>query len=623
MTWSTLAACGRTARRALCGSWVAVRHTCQAAVVLLLSATAFAQNLEAVLSPGPLIRAHAKLESDCKSCHVRFDRAAQDGLCIACHKEVGVDLRQKSGWHGRQKPQPCRACHTDHRGRDVSIAEVDSRTFDHRLTDYVLSGRHAQVECRQCHAAGRKYRQAPSDCASCHRKDDAHRGALGPQCANCHRESRWKEASFDHDATRFKLAGRHVGTACAACHKTADYRQAPQNCVGCHRKDDKHRGVYGDACENCHDARAWTGIAFRHDVDTRFALRGRHRELRCESCHGGTLYRDKLGSACIDCHRKDDKHGGGLGPDCQNCHAERRWSEASRLDHDRSNFPLRGAHQKVECKACHATPRFRETPSDCVACHRAGDKHQGTLGKGCATCHTDANWKATKFDHGRTRFVLRGGHAAPPRRCAECHRDLASFRPTPLACVSCHRKDDRHESQLGGACEACHGDGAWRAGRFDHAHARFALSGAHVRVACKQCHASPRFRDAPRDCVGCHRKDDRHNARFGESCADCHGARDWRLWAFDHGRRTDYALEGAHQRAACEACHVGPAPQGRKTAPLERQCATCHRRDDVHDGSFGAQCDRCHRPTGWRQVDPGRPRTSRIDVDAHASGGRS
>ena len=38
---------------------------------------------------------------ECANCHVKFDRAAQDGLCLDCHKEVGADVRAKQGYHGR------------------------------------------------------------------------------------------------------------------------------------------------------------------------------------------------------------------------------------------------------------------------------------------------------------------------------------------------------------------------------------------------------------------------------------------------------------------------------------------------------------------------------------------
>ena len=65
-------------------------------------------------------------------------------------------------------------------------------------------------------------------------------------------------------------------------------------CVSCHRKDDKHKGRFGDKCQTCHNAKAWDDVLFDHDRDTKYALRGKHRQAKCDSCHTGNLYRDKL-----------------------------------------------------------------------------------------------------------------------------------------------------------------------------------------------------------------------------------------------------------------------------------------------------------------------------------------
>ena len=665
-------------------------------LALLLAAPAHAQGLESALSPGPLVRSHAKIEGTCSDCHVRFDRAGQDGRCTACHKDVGKDLQRKTGLHGKQPAQACRSCHTDHRGRDMNIAPLDTKQFDHKLTNYLLKGKHAGVDCKSCHVPGKNsahtaYRQAPGDCLSCHRKDDKHKNSLGGACADCHTEQSWKEVRLDHDKTQFPLTGKHIDTRCDSCHKSKVYNEAPTTCVGCHRKEDKHKARYGEKCESCHTTRNWTGITFKHDTDTHFVLRDKHREARCDSCHTGTssnslyrdklgstcvdchrkddkhkarygdkceschtargwggggsgshitfkhdtdtryalrgkhrtatcdschtgtgsnsLYRDKLGSACADCHRKDDKHEGKLGTACVACHDERGWKETTRFDHNQSRFVLRGAHVRAECKSCHvaakgqSAPDYRSAPSDCVACHRKDDKHEGTVGTACADCHTEANWKASLFKHEKTRFVLREGHAVPPLKCSDCHRDLRSYKPTALECVACHRKDDKHEAQLGTDCKTCHTERNWRhTPRFDHAKARMPLVGAHVPLACKSCHQSARYRDAPRTCVGCHQKDDKHKATLGAACESCHNVRDWRLWSYDHARQATYPLEQAHAPLACTACHNKPAPAGKHIAPVGRNCVACHQRDDVHDGAFGARCEQCHSVTRWKEV---------------------
>ncbi|WP_395687840.1 cytochrome c3 family protein [Caenimonas koreensis] len=312
----------------------------------LASSQAMAQNVESVLSPGPLVKSHAKWDDSCKSCHVRFDRQAQDRLCADCHKDIGRDLAQRTGMHGRQKPQACRSCHTDHRGRDMKIAEFDKHAFDHQQTDYVLRGKHRETDCGKCHQPQQKFSAAPQECNACHRKDDVHKASLGTACANCHDERSWRETRFDHSVTRFALTGAHNKARCESCHKTRDYKEAPKACVGCHLKEDKHKARFGEKCESCHNTQRWPQITFRHDTDTRYALVAKHRDVRCTSCHTGTLYKEKTGSACIDCHRKDDTHKGSLGQDCVRCHSERGWKESQRFDHDRTNFALLGPPQR-------------------------------------------------------------------------------------------------------------------------------------------------------------------------------------------------------------------------------------------------------------------------------------
>jgi hypothetical protein len=31
-------------------------------------------------------------------------------------------------------------------------------------------------------------------------------------------------------------------------------------------------------------------------------------------------------------------------------------------------------------------------------------------------------------------------------------------------------------------------------------------------------------------------------------------------------------------------------------------CVSCHVKDDVHNGEFGTQCERCHVTANWKKV---------------------
>ncbi len=575
---------------------------CLALLCLAVSRPAMAQSAESVLSPGPLNKAHAKWDDSCRSCHTPFDRKAQDRLCADCHKEVARDIAAKTGFHGRMKPASCRSCHTDHRGREGVIVQLDPKEFDHRQTDYPLAGKHRGVKCDSCHQPGKAYRLAPGECVDCHRRDDVHKGSSGARCADCHTEQSWKETRFDHSKARFALTGAHVQAKCEGCHKNAAYRETPGTCVACHRGDDKHKAKFGEKCDSCHSDVRWKDVRFRHDTDTRYPLRDKHREVRCTSCHTGWLYRDAAPTTCVGCHRKDDKHKETLGTECASCHTEKGWRQVERFDHDRTAFPLVGRHTKPDCKDCHKSQVYREAPSTCVACHRKDDAHRNNLGERCGDCHTESAWTVPRFDHQRTGFALKGAHAKPSLACKACHADPRSYRGTPKVCADCHRKDDPHAQALGPTCDSCHTEQSWKVERYDHNRARFALLGAHAVVSCASCHKTQRYRETPQRCVACHQADDRHKQTLGTECADCHNARSWRLARFDHGK-TRYPLDGAHAKVACAACHAQPAPAGRRIAPTPVLCVGCHLKDDAHDRGFGAQCERCHQPTRWNQVD--------------------
>ena len=580
------------------GTWVVASIVC-------------AQGIESILAPGKLIQGHVKIEGDCKQCHIKFDRKGQSALCMDCHKDVGLDVKTKAGFHGRIKLQACHVCHTDHKGRVADIAPLDKRKFDHTQTDYPLRGKHQSVGCDKCHVAGKKFSEAATQCNACHRKDDTHKNSLGPKCADCHNESNWKEARFDHGTTRFALQGKHTDAKCADCHKAGNYKDAPRTCIGCHKKDDDsskgHKGQFGDKCESCHGVKEWRTSNFNHDADTKYALRGKHRTSSCASCHTGHHYRVKLSQDCLACHKKDDKHKESLGKDCASCHSERSWKEPAKFDHDKSSFPLLGKHAKTECKDCHKSAMFKEAPKDCVGCHKKDDKHVATLGDKCSDCHGESDWKTTagRFSHEKTQFVLRNAHAEPALKCAACHKDLKSYRKTPLDCFACHKKDDKHEGQAGTACESCHNDRSWRVTRFDHGLTRFSLVGRHVTAACKNCHLTNRFKDAARDCYSCHKKEDKHKLKLGEKCESCHNARSWKLWDFNHNKQTKYLLDGSHRKVSCESCHKEQALKGKDAAPLGNSCISCHQADDIHDGQFGMRCEQCHVTENWKKFQRG------------------
>jgi NAD-dependent SIR2 family protein deacetylase len=62
---------------------------------------------------------------------------------------------------------------------------------------------------------------------------------------------------------------------------------------------------------------------------------------------------------------------------CADCHTTNKW-RPSLIDHEKTTFSLRGAHQNVRCGACHneteqvdgkAVVVYKLAPSKCAACH--------------------------------------------------------------------------------------------------------------------------------------------------------------------------------------------------------------------------------------------------------------
>jgi len=209
-----------------------LRHLALACLLLFWGTHAHADAIGSILSPGKLIQGHAKVESECSQCHKKFDKAAQNTLCKDCHKDVAKDITEMRGYHGRMKEQKdCKECHTDHKGRDAKIVIFATDKFDHAQTNFELKGGHSnpKVQCKDCHVPAKKFREAPSVCNSCHKKDDMHKGGLGTDCVKCHEEKDWKTIRFDHGKTDFKLLGKHSEVKCADCHINNKFKDTPNS----------------------------------------------------------------------------------------------------------------------------------------------------------------------------------------------------------------------------------------------------------------------------------------------------------------------------------------------------------------------------------------------------------
>ena len=249
--------------------------------------------------------------------------------------------------------------------------------------------------------------------------------------------------------------------ACEQCHRDAPKPKAKReplktDCYSCHRLHDEHKGQYGRKCKSCHSTKGWKKTTFRHDK-TDFPLKGKHKKVACADCHAGDIYKEELGVHCIDCHRSHDVHGGQQGKQCADCHNEESWSGKVAFDHDLANFPLLGAHATVACEECHASGNFKDAKVSCVSCHAVDDTHRRRLGANCGTCHYVGDWKAWDFDHDKkTDFKLEGAHRGIV--CEACHREVVTEKiELSTDCSYCHLSDDAHNGGFGRRCGRCHG----------------------------------------------------------------------------------------------------------------------------------------------------------------------
>jgi len=403
---------------------------------------------------------------------------------------------------------------------------------------------------------------------------------------------------------------------CSECHDLFNKVSQNKKCLSCHKTiasdiGGKHgfhgrtKGLGKRECKSCHrehigrdaDIVQLDPETFDH-AGTDFALEGAHAKTRCAACHqGGKKFRDAP-HGCHACHKKDDRHQGRLGKDCKKCHNQTRWKE-SRFDHDKTRFPLKDKHQKVACASCHPGDQFKKTPTACASCHTLSDRHRGRFGRKCESCHLEAGWKKSRFDHDRdTKFKLLGSHRKTA--CTACHKGTLYKEKFPKGCAGCHANDDTHKGQFGVKCGSCHSNGQWKEIRFDHDRdTKFKLVDRHRKLRCVDCHRDVISKEKlGKACIDCHQKDDVHKGQEGKDCARCHNQRSFgQKVKFDHSA-TRFPLQGLHAIATCESCHVSAAY---KEAPSN--CADCHQKDDAHKKSLGADCGLCHHPEGfgaWR-----------------------
>ncbi len=262
----------------------------------------------------PLAGAH--LSVPCIQCHVNGNYRLVYTDCFQCH-EKDFTGAQNPNHASAQFGHDCLQCHTQSGWRPAS--------FDHANTRFPLQGAHLSTPCARCHVGG-NYQLVYTDCWQCHQKD--YTGAQNPNhasaqfghdCLQCHTQSAWQPASFDHNATKFPLQGAHTTVACASCHVNGNYQLAYTGCWQCHQSDYEKTSDPADHaalnldhdCLTCHTQSAWNpASAFRttHSAPYPAAFpiySGSHhaypnRWTNCNQCH--TSNNVKAFCCTLACH---------------------------------------------------------------------------------------------------------------------------------------------------------------------------------------------------------------------------------------------------------------------------------------------------------------------------------
>jgi hypothetical protein len=196
-----------------------------------------------MVSPGQVVSAHAEIATDCFACHAPL-RGVSASRCISCHALPDIGLRTtkgapiskktvKTSFHQELVEQNCMACHSDHAG--PKLTQKSRKPFSHTLLRKAV-----QEQCQSCHASP---------------KDKLHLKITG-NCSQCHSQTAWKPATFDHEKS-FVLDKDH-NVECATCHVNNDYSR--YTCYGCHEhtvqnvlREHRDEGIRNlDNCVECH-----------------------------------------------------------------------------------------------------------------------------------------------------------------------------------------------------------------------------------------------------------------------------------------------------------------------------------------------------------------------------------
>lgn len=379
--------------------------------------------MDAAWSTGKLSLAHHALENNCEACHVEPFEAVRDETCLSCHTGIGDHadqpqlaaargpmargealLWQVGAVFGKEGPQACTTCHTEHEGagRMEPAAEqfcsACHDTLDARLTKTALGN--------------------ASDFGTHHPQFQALVQTV-PGSGEVERITLGKNTREDHGLRFPHEMHLSTGGGVARMADTLARYRGPLQCADCHRPTDDRNGFLPvemeEDCESCHslvyDRVGSTFRTLRHgDVEQMRAdlaamdraprrpiTTGRRRPG--DFARGGRYYQDfgrptqnyigvrqalSRGGVCGECHLPTTDGGQ---PSVVPVTLRSSYFLDGRFDHE--------AHEQEDCSSCHAA-KSSDSAHDvlipaiktCRTCHQGENATRAVVPSGCAMCHS-------------------------------------------------------------------------------------------------------------------------------------------------------------------------------------------------------------------------------------------
>ena len=227
---------------------------------------------QASVAPGALSQSHAFLSNQCTACHTPV-AGVEPTLCITCHaNNTALLQRQPTVFHA--SIQVCSGCHAEHQ----ATVRVPT-TMDHSLLARV--GHQELAATRRTGAVPLDDREVAAGSVA-----QSSRGAApllapapapGSGSASAAPGGALEGCGGSGDCSAARPIAEPLGARrLPVVHPGIAANESMLECVSCHASKDRHQGLLGTDCAQCHATTQWTIAKFVHPSA---------RSTECAQCH--------------------------------------------------------------------------------------------------------------------------------------------------------------------------------------------------------------------------------------------------------------------------------------------------------------------------------------------------